>query len=115
MWRAPIAGAEEAKARRAEYRRGADELRREKDQYRKFYGTAAWAQLRFWKLCNSPMCEATEKDGAPCRAAATVVHHKRDHKGDPALFFDRDNLQALCKPHHDQETARRVNEARSPK
>ena len=33
--------------------------------------------------------------------AATVVDHKTPHKGDESLFFDPDNLQSLCKLHHD--------------
>jgi 5-methylcytosine-specific restriction protein A len=35
-----------------------------------------------------------------------VVHHKIAHKGDPKLFFDWANLEALCKSHHDAHTAR---------
>jgi 5-methylcytosine-specific restriction protein A len=34
---------------------------------------------------------------------ATVVDHKIPHKGDETLFFDPENLQSLCKPHHDRE------------
>jgi 5-methylcytosine-specific restriction protein A len=33
--------------------------------------------------------------------AATVVDHKQPHKGKPELFWDRHNLQSLCKAHHD--------------
>jgi 5-methylcytosine-specific restriction protein A len=33
--------------------------------------------------------------------AATVVDHKQPHKGDPELFWARDNLQSLCRDHHD--------------
>ena len=32
---------------------------------------------------------------------ATVVDHIKPHKGDRALAFDPDNLQGLCKAHHD--------------
>lgn len=114
-WRAPVAGAAEAAARRAEYRRGADDLRRERDGYRKLYGLKAWAQLRFWKLCDTPICEEREKDGSQCREPATVVHHRKDHRGDPEMFFERTNLMSMCKRHHDSETARRVNEAKGEK
>jgi hypothetical protein len=34
-----------------------------------------------------------------------VVHHKRPHGGDAALFFDETNLQALAKACHDRLTA----------
>ena len=33
--------------------------------------------------------------------AASVVNHKKRHKGDPELFFDPDNLESVCKPCHD--------------
>lgn len=32
---------------------------------------------------------------------ATVVDHVRSHKGDLALFHDPNNLQSLCRAHHD--------------
>jgi hypothetical protein len=35
-----------------------------------------------------------------------VVDHKIPHRGDEQLAFDRANLQAMCKPHHDGKTAR---------
>lgn len=35
--------------------------------------------------------------------AATVVDHVEPHKGDRVLFFDSNNLQSLCKLHHDGE------------
>ena len=34
---------------------------------------------------------------------AAVVDHKIPHKGDETLFFDPENLQSLCKPHHDRD------------
>jgi 5-methylcytosine-specific restriction protein A len=39
---------------------------------------------------------------------ATVVDHKKPHKGDPKLFWDEKNWQALCKPCHD--AAKRMQE-----
>jgi 5-methylcytosine-specific restriction endonuclease McrA len=33
--------------------------------------------------------------------SADVVDHIKAHKGDLDLFFDPDNLQSLCKSHHD--------------
>jgi 5-methylcytosine-specific restriction protein A len=38
--------------------------------------------------------------------AANVVDHIVPHKGDQALFWDKNNWQSLCKPHHDAKTAR---------
>ena len=40
-----------------------------------------------------------------------VGDHKVPHKGDPDLFWDRDNVQCLCKPCHDRH--KQAQEARS--
>lgn len=32
--------------------------------------------------------------------AATVVDHITPHRGDPVLFWDEQNWQGLCVPHH---------------
>jgi 5-methylcytosine-specific restriction protein A len=42
------------------------------------------------------MCEA---DGIVTEA--TIVDHVRPHRGDAGLFWDPNNWQPLCKPHHD--------------
>lgn len=42
------------------------------------------------------MCMVTEDV-----TAADVIDHKVAHKGDVELFYDPDNLQSLCKHHHD--------------
>lgn len=34
---------------------------------------------------------------------SAVVHHLKPHKGDPDLFYSLDNLQSLCKKHHDSD------------
>jgi len=36
---------------------------------------------------------------------ATVVDHIIPHKGDYKLMYDQNNLQSLCKYHHDVKTA----------
>ena len=38
--------------------------------------------------------------------AAQVVDHVIPHKGDEVLFFDRENVQSLCKTHHDSSKQR---------
>ena len=38
--------------------------------------------------------------------SATVVDHIIPHRGDLKLFWDENNLQSLCKPHHDRKTGR---------
>lgn len=48
-------------------------------------------------LCQCPLCD----EGRIRLRAATVVDHKIPHKGDPALFWDESNWQALNKQCHD--------------
>lgn len=55
--------------------------------------------MREHQLAIQPLCEfclITEDV-----TAADVVDHKKPHKGDLDLFHDPNNLQSLCKHHHD--------------
>ena len=45
------------------------------------------------------------KEGRYTRA--TDVDHIVPHRGDPALFWDEDNWQALCHRHHSVKTRRK--------
>lgn len=70
-----------------------------KQPWHHLYDTAAWKRLREYQLALQPLCEfcllvedVTE---------ANVVDHKKAHKGDLKLFHDPENLQSLCKHHHD--------------
>lgn len=59
-----------------------------------------WQKARRTFLLSHPLCEMC-KDGTPSRiTAATVVDHRIPHKGDQTLFWDADNWQSLCAPHH---------------
>lgn len=65
--------------------------------YRHLYKTARWkresrAFLRDHPLC--VMCPDKSKRGA------TIVDHVTPHRGDPDLFWNQDNWQALCRSHH---------------
>lgn len=66
---------------------------------RRGYGEA-WRKARLGFLASHPKC-------ATCAQPATVVNHKRPHKGDQAVFWDRSNWQPLCKSCHDRVTAAR--------
>lgn len=68
-------------------------------QYRRLYKTARWRGLRLAVLASSPLCVRCEKKGLTVQA--TVVNHRTPHKGDEALFWNRGNLEAVCKPCHD--------------
>lgn len=50
-------------------------------------------------LTESPLCERCLIGDIV--EPATVVHHRRPHRGDLVLFFDPENLEPICKPHHD--------------
>ena len=73
---------------------------RKGDDARKLYGLTAWRVLRKQHLRQHPFCvECTPP------TVGTVVDHKTPHGGDASLFFDPDNLQTMCKRHHDRKTA----------
>lgn len=80
----------------------------EADQYRKMYGTKHWRLLREQALlrdgfkCQHKGCGVMLRRGRSGDNSA-VVHHLKPHKGDPDLFYDLDNLQSLCKKHHDSD------------
>lgn len=67
--------------------------------YKKLYASARWRRLRQSVLDDQPLCEMCSAAGIV--TPANVVDHKRPHQGDEELFWDRENLQALCAPHHD--------------
>lgn len=70
-----------------------------KPEYHKMYNNARWDTLRARVLHDEPFC-------VECKHLATVVDHIVPHRGDQKLFYDRNNLQALCKTCHDRKTAR---------
>jgi 5-methylcytosine-specific restriction protein A len=70
-------------------------------RYHALYNRSQWKRLRKAKLQRNPCCERCLKLGYV--ELATVVHHKVAHRGNEQLFLDIDNLEALCKPHHDGE------------
>ena len=81
-----------------------DDLRASSD-HRKLYKDPRWAVLRREVLDRAGwQCERTGvllvgKRHAPNSA---VVDHIRPHRGDPDLFFDLRNLQAVSKAWHDR-------------
>ncbi|MFG6535545.1 HNH endonuclease [Sulfitobacter sp. 1A16787] len=94
-----LAGSTREDAQRARDRQ------RAKDAARKLYQTQAWRDLRL---------EVLERDGWQCQQTgvylvegrtlphSAVVDHIVPHRGDPALFWDRENLQSVAKSWHDK-------------
>lgn len=65
----------------------------------KLYTHRRWRNLRDRHLSKHPLCVMCEAEGRTTQAK--IVDHRIPHRGDMALFWDRNNLQSLCKPHHD--------------
>ncbi len=64
----------------------------------------AWQQFRLSYLARHPICVQCDAEGVV--EPATVVDHITPHKGDKVKFWDEENMQALCKRHHDIKTAK---------
>ena len=71
---------------------------------RRRYRTARWASLRRTVLEEQPICGRCADAGRI--VAATDVDHVRRPGADPGLFWDRGNLQGLCRSCHAAKTAR---------
>ena len=61
-----------------------------------------WQKARARYLQAHPLCVKCMAEGKYVKA--TVVDHIQPHRGDPALFWDENNWQALCKSCHDKKT-----------
>jgi 5-methylcytosine-specific restriction endonuclease McrA len=77
--------------------------------HRSLYKTQAWRKGRLDFLSDHPLCVKCEREGRI--EPATVVDHITPHKGDDRLFYDRNNWQSLCKPHHDGDKQREERQA----
>ncbi len=69
-----------------------------------------WQKARLRYLSEHPLCVMCMQAGRV--TAATVVDHRIPHRGDPVLFWDETNWQALCKTHHDSAAQKRDNQDR---
>lgn len=88
-------------------RKAAVDRQRRNDASRAMYRTTQWQALRKAQLAMHPLCQCDDcQEGMKRVTAATVVDHRRPHKGDPALFYDPANLRSMAKRCHDRKTAR---------
>lgn len=75
------------------------------EEWRKWYKTARWQKLRLFVLqrdgyrCQQTGVLLTGKYPAP---DSPTVDHKQAHGGNPDLFWDPNNLQAVSKEWHDR-------------
>lgn len=94
---------------RDEARRRHDRGRADVQPWRAWYKTPRWYALRDRVLARDHyICQRTGvllKGKAPA-PDSPVVHHKIPHRGDPHLFWDEGNLEAVSKAWHDAEGQR---------
>lgn len=73
--------------------------------YRRGYD-AKWKKFRRWYLESHPFCVMCMQEKPPRYTRATIVDHIKPFRGDKTLQYDLNNLQPLCKHHHDIKTGR---------
>lgn len=61
-----------------------------------------WRSARALFLKKNPLCAKCREKGK--LTPATVVDHIIPHRGDPLLFWNKQNWQPLCKDCHDRKT-----------
>jgi 5-methylcytosine-specific restriction protein A len=62
-----------------------------------------WLRLRAEVLQDEPFCRHCRQAGR--RSLTVDIDHIVKHDGDPVRFWDRSNLQGLCKPCHTVKTS----------
>lgn len=73
-------------------------------QIHRWYCSKRWKDLRRAVIREQPFCVSCYPRGL--RVITEEIDHIRKHGGDPALFWDRANLQGLCTPCHTRKTAK---------
>lgn len=87
-------------------RKAADRQRNDRAPWRAWYHTKRWEDLRLEVFVRDRfVCQRTGvlcvgKHPAP---NSPVANHIRPHRGDPALFWDPDNIETVTKQIHDSE------------
>lgn len=80
--------------------------RKETNPWRYLYNSRRWIELRDKTLRDNPYC-------ALCGRPSEEVHHIAAHRGNEELFYDEDNLVALCHDCHTQETLKEIRDRRN--
>jgi 5-methylcytosine-specific restriction protein A len=75
---------------------------------RSLHGTRTWYYSARWVRLRQQVLQNQAYSCAVCGRVSTHldVDHVRKHQGDPAWFWNPDNLQALCATCHTQKTRR---------
>ena len=74
---------------------------RQKPEWDGWYKKQSWRRLRQSQLIKQPLCQICLSLGIVKQA--NIVDHVKPHRGNEVLFYDGDNLQSLCKEHHDYD------------
>ena len=77
--------------------------KRVRREYHNLYNTSWWKKTRKRILATNPLCVCCNFYGKI--TAAVDVDHCIPHRGDKKLFFDYNNLVAMCKKCHSNKTA----------
>lgn len=91
-------------APRLRYGGDTDKTRTGAQPWRAWYKTSRWQRLRIsvftrdGYVCQRTGVLLTGKHPAP---DSPVADHKRPHRGDPALFWEIDNIETVSKAYHD--------------
>ena len=64
-----------------------------------------WRALRTAHFARDPWCTRCRAEGRQVPAA--ILHHVIEHRGNEALRLDPNNIEGLCRSHHQLEHARR--------
>lgn len=75
-----------------------------KADWHHLYNSKRWKSLRAHQLVIEPLCRMCKQVSR--LTPATIADHITPHKGNVNLFFDRRNLQSLCKTCHDAGKSR---------
>jgi 5-methylcytosine-specific restriction protein A len=74
----------------------------ERDRLNALPNMAEWYNSHRWRVLRS---QVIADQGGLCAVCGTrrslQVHHKQRPRGNPSLFWARENLEALCKPCHE--------------
>lgn len=73
-------------------------------QAHRWYTSVRWQRLRLEVLQEQPLCRSCLALGR--KVVTSDIDHIRKHAGDEVLFWDRRNLQGLCKGCHTAKTSR---------
>ena len=87
-----------------ERRRQFDKVRTETQEWRKWYCSKRWKDIKDYIWRHSPKCAECERQGFV--TPGTDLDHIIPHRGDKVLFWDKTNLQVLCHSCHSKKTGK---------